>query len=237
MIEQEWLACNDPVAMLKLLDGRHWVIDNRRNRAGVDSFLLRTPSDRQLRLFACACRRQVPGLRWDGQSSGWQRMEEHPEAEVLANEVGPHTIPAIEHARLLLGSQENPSQAEMANLLREIIGNPFRPVTIAPSWLTWNDGTIPALAEQAYQERVETGELDPARLAILADALEEAGCDNEDILRHLRGQERCSLHAFARAHGNEPVLCGECGTGCGWRPLSGPHVRGCWVVDLLRGAK
>lgn len=30
--------------------------------------------------------------------------------------------------------------------------------------------------------------LDPSRLAVLADALEEAGCTNEDILLHLRQQ-------------------------------------------------
>jgi hypothetical protein len=47
------------------------------------------------------------------------------------------------------------------------------------------------------------GTLDPARLAVLADALEEAGCTDPDILSHLRG--------------------------------TGPHVRGCWVIDLLLG--
>jgi len=40
-------------------------------------------------------------------------------------------------------------------------------------------------------------------LAILADALEEAGCADTDILDHLRGP--------------------------------GPHVRGCWAVDLILG--
>jgi hypothetical protein len=75
-------------------------------------------------------------------------------------------------------------------------------VTIAPTLLTWRDATIPKLAQAAYDDReLPSGHLDTKRLAILADALEEAGCTNEDVLAHLRGP--------------------------------GPHVRGCWVVDLL----
>jgi len=87
-----------------------------------------------------------------------------------------------------------------AGLLRDIIG-PFRPVALDP---TWRSPAVVALATAPYEERhLPAGTLDPARLAVLADALEEAGCDNADILSHLR----------------EP----------------GPHVRGCWVVDLLLG--
>jgi hypothetical protein len=64
------------------------------------------------------------------------------------------------------------------------IFNPFRPVSINPAWLT---PTVTALAIAAYEECVlPAGELDPARLAVLADALEEAGCDKDEILTHLR---------------------------------------------------
>ena len=49
-----------------------------------------------------------------------------------------------------------------------------------PSWLSWNDGTIPKLAQAIYDDRAFD------RLPILADALEEAGCDNADILNHCR---------------------------------------------------
>jgi hypothetical protein len=84
-----------------------------------------------------------------------------------------------------------------ASMRREIFGNPFRPVAIAPAWLAWNDGTVPKLAQTIYDDR----RFD--LLPILADALEEAGCDHADILTHCRGP--------------------------------GPHVRGCWVVDLLLG--
>ena len=64
-------------------------------------------------------------------------------------------------------------------------------------WLRWNDATVVRLAQRIYYERRF------ADLPILADALEEAGCTNADILDHCR------------------------------RP--GPHVRGCWVVDLVLG--
>jgi hypothetical protein len=59
------------------------------------------------------------------------------------------------------------------------------------------------LAQATYEERhLPEGTLDNTRLLILADALEEAGCTDTDILCHLRGP--------------------------------GPHVRGCWVADLVR---
>jgi hypothetical protein len=93
------------------------------------------------------------------------------------------------------------SHAELAVLLCELFGNPFRPVTLSPACLT---PQVVALAQAAYDQReIPSGTLDPVRLAVLADALEEVGCTNSDVLGHLRGQ--------------------------------GPHVRGCWAVDLLLG--
>src|SRR5262245_45765556 len=88
--------------------------------------------------------------------------------------------------------------AEMAcrrRLLHEILGPlPFQPISINPSWQTSN---VVAIAKTIYDERRFVD------MPILADALEDAGCDNPDILSHLRGP--------------------------------GPHVRGCWVIDLLLG--
>jgi hypothetical protein len=80
------------------------------------------------------------------------------------------------------------------SLLRDIFGNPFRAVAVKSSW---RSSTVVSLAQAIYEE--------PAfdRLPILADALEDAGCDHADILEHCRGP--------------------------------GPHVRGCWVVDLILG--
>ncbi|WP_246173677.1 hypothetical protein [Limnoglobus roseus] len=84
--------------------------------------------------------------------------------------------------------------AEKVKLLRDIFGNPFHPVAFDPTWRT---STAVAFANEMYQSRDFSG------MPILADALQDAGCENEDILNHCRGE--------------------------------GPHVRGCWVVDLILG--
>jgi hypothetical protein len=69
--------------------------------------------------------------------------------------------------------------------IREIFRNPFLPGALDRSWLTPN---VTKLAQTIYEERhLPSGLFDNARLGILADALEEAGCDNTDILGHLRG--------------------------------------------------
>ena len=65
-------------------------------------------------------------------------------------------------------------------LLRDILGNPFRPVIIDSTWLSWNGRTVPKIAQAVYDERAFD------HLPILADALDEAGCDNDEILNHCR---------------------------------------------------
>ncbi|MFO0824519.1 MAG: hypothetical protein U0792_15615 [Gemmataceae bacterium] len=66
---------------------------------------------------------------------------------------------------------------EQAQLIREIFGNPFRPVVFAPEW---RSDTALSLAKHIYETR------DFAQMPILADALQDAGCDNADILSHCR---------------------------------------------------
>jgi hypothetical protein len=74
--------------------------------------------------------------------------------------------------------------AAQAVLLRDIFGNPFHPVRLAPAW---RSPTVMSLAQAAYDERLlPSGHLDPARLAVLADSLEEAGCSEQAVLDHLR---------------------------------------------------
>jgi hypothetical protein len=63
-------------------------------------------------------------------------------------------------------------------LIRCIFGNPFRPLTVAPTWRT---ADVLRLAETIYAERAFD------RLPILADALEEVGCNDAQLLGHLRG--------------------------------------------------
>lgn len=51
---------------------------------------------------------------------------------------------------------------------------------IAPEWLTWDGGTIPAIAQGIYEDRAFD------RMPILADALQDAGCEDATILGHCR---------------------------------------------------
>jgi hypothetical protein len=76
-------------------------------------------------------------------------------------------------------------RSAQCGFLRCIGGNPFRPVALEPTLRT---PTLHSLATAAYDERLlPSGELDPLRLAVLADALEEAGCTDPSLLGHLRG--------------------------------------------------
>lgn len=79
-------------------------------------------------------------------------------------------------------------QAIHADWLRDIFGNPFRPApTIERASLAWNEQTVVRLAQNIYDDRqLPVGTLDLTRLAVLADVLEEAGCQDQEILRHCR---------------------------------------------------
>jgi hypothetical protein len=83
---------------------------------------------------------------------------------------------------------ERAEEGEQCRLLRDIFGpRPFRPAPVGG----WNGRLVRALAQAVYEERdLPSGHFDPARLAVLADALEEAGCDRADLLAHLRGPGR-----------------------------------------------
>jgi hypothetical protein len=74
-------------------------------------------------------------------------------------------------------------RAARADLLRDIFGTPQRPV---PRLVGWRNQDVLTLAQAAIERPLPTGRLDTARLAILADALEEAGCNRADVLEHLR---------------------------------------------------
>lgn len=72
--------------------------------------------------------------------------------------------------------------------IRHVFGNPFRPVALDPGWLT---ADVQALAQATYENRtLPAGELEVARVCILADALEDAGCIETALLEHLRGPGR-----------------------------------------------
>ncbi len=65
-----------------------------------------------------------------------------------------------------------------AELLRELFGNPLRPCPLRPEWLAWGNGAAVAIARAVYEEGRHTD------LPYLADALLDAGCTHEAILRH-----------------------------------------------------
>jgi hypothetical protein len=211
MTEAEWLACADPQPMLGMLT------------KPADWPLI---SDRKLRLWVAGC--------WV--ISGVQYCEfDLVNADVL-------------HGAVRDWSRSNmavPTLADRAALLREIVGNPWRPATNLcgssrrDKAHVWEDCgvcskaltlTVLSLAQTAYDERpgrecgpcggkgsalgrrcdrchgagrVEVGALDPVRLAVLADALEDAVGPGPELLGHLRSK--------------------------------GPHVRGCWAVDCVLG--
>jgi hypothetical protein len=95
---------------------------------------------------------------------------------------------------------ERAERGKQAMLLRDIFGNPFRPVALDPRWLT---SSVVDLARSIYEADPRQAGGYMTGLPILADALMDAGCDSEELLAHCRSD--------------------------------GPHVRGCWVVDLILG--
>jgi hypothetical protein len=250
--EEQWLSAKEPNALLNYLQ-QHRVIT--RVPGG----------RRRLALFACACCRLVWGLldkepsrravevserAAEGQASRqelgaaavaaeavWRAAQQH--VLQLAREApsGPERWPALaanglaQAARTAAARRFSVQVAEsaalttasavlwlaeasaagqqarralmdrQAELVRCIFGNPFRPASVSPAWRT---PQAVALAQAASDQReMPSGTLDLARLAVLADALEDAGCADAGLLGHLRG--------------------------------AGPHVRGCWAVDLLLG--
>jgi hypothetical protein len=87
------------------------------------------------------------------------------------------------------GWSEIDVEASAVVLIREIFGNPFqRQLCLGASLRQGSESLVVTLARAAYEERsLPAGTLEPARLAVLADALEEGDCAAPDLLGHLRG--------------------------------------------------
>lgn len=202
MTEAEWLAYEAPGPMLSLL----------RERV----------SDRKMRLFGCACYRilwakvRVAEIRWDvlrasevyadGAISkqalklAWKRLPDWdgPHVSGQAWEVAGMSSRQCLGETAVPGRPVRRERPEVLPVqvaaLRCIFGNPFHPVAFSSEWCT---DTVVTLARQMYESR------EFSTMPILADALQDAGCDSDDVLNHSRGPN--------------------------------PHVRGCWVVDLVLG--
>lgn len=229
MTEVEWNASTDPVAMLD------WLVQHHK------------PSDRKLRLAACAdFRLQAFGELMfarvdlleqfaDGEierEKAIRKIEGDPFDWSLWYEAHPN---AEEAARLSLA--ELPG-GRAAHILRDII-NPFRPVTLPVDCIT---PLVRSLAEAAYQERREDGTLDPDRLMVLSDALEEAGMPTDETCCRCGGTG--SLGGGRKVPASRTKLCDACGGRLQLpHPLlahlrsPGPHYRGCWAIDLLTGRR
>jgi hypothetical protein len=180
MTEEEWLAATDPKPMLEFLKSK--------------------ATDRRFRLFACACCR----VRWldmerrsqiavevaeafaDNAATDAERRLATVDAHRAKERSGRYDLAwaaASCSARVAYQGLKRvvlPSGVAFhlqKTLLFDIFGNPFHPITLNPSWLT---PTVLTLATGIYNERAFD------RMPILADALQDAGCDSEEILNHCR---------------------------------------------------
>jgi hypothetical protein len=232
MTEEEWLTCEDPVDLFRAFQVEkylrktrlffvahcreqiEWLDENDRDlvetseqfaeeslpenerkvafdRAAMDFYqLFADPEPTQSRSNPISPMEShvLPSLSEIGARLGEMRRKNAVRTSLLAslNEPGP-----FDYVCIPIDTTESDLPSLVSNI-RCIFGNPFRPVTLNPAWLT---STVLALATGIYAERAFD------RLPILGDALQDAGCENEDILNHCRSD--------------------------------GPHVKGCWVVDLL----
>lgn len=78
--------------------------------------------------------------------------------------------------------RKSDEMAAQCALLRCLFGNPFHPSPPLPAAvLAWNDHLVPRLARSIYEERRWRD------LPLLADALLDAGCEDEALMEHCRG--------------------------------------------------
>jgi hypothetical protein len=202
MTEREWLTCADPAVMLRFVRGR--------------------VTERKLRLYLVACCRLTWHLVRDSRSHrAIEAAEQHADGEISDEQLQAVRAAALRWEDLMARQEfEEIAYARMAceaarrplywgsldwawgtpALMRCVFGNPFRSPRLDAA--AARNETVVQLAQVTYAKReLSSDHLDRSRHAILADALQEAGCSDTDVLGHLRGPE--------------------------------PHVRGCWVVDLL----
>jgi len=83
----------------------------------------------------------------------------------------------LKHPKAMVKTDAKNEQLLQGHYLRDIFGNPFRPIAFDPSW---RSDTAVSLAKHIYESR------DFSAMPILADALQDAGCDSADILGHCR---------------------------------------------------
>jgi hypothetical protein len=206
MTEEEWLECKDSVPMLEYLQGRaserklrlfacncirnNWnLVTNAYSRrwVEVEEAYIDGKLERAELVAALADRGQGEtddNIRWAEQMAS----DAYYHAISCALSVARHAFqsdpnmndakPNISEGFLVptMVDESSKERAKQTRLLCELLGPlPFHPVTLNPAWLT---PTVKQLAAVIYEERQSD------KMPILADALLDAGCDNEEVLKH-----------------------------------------------------
>jgi hypothetical protein len=205
--ESEWLECTEPEKMLEFLRGK---VSERKLRLFAVACCRRclhlVPPDCLERHYSegrpwvaliqqaiqvgeeladgdATQHSTMPGIDWTWLGSGYAFLScagptnDLPEvSEYVAWAVGELVSDSNEHYT----ATEKAEYAAHAQLLRDICGNALRPVSLNPAWLSWHNGLLVSMAQKMYDCH------DFSDLPVLADALEEAGCANQDILSHCR---------------------------------------------------
>ena len=141
----------------------------------------------------CACK------TWDGTSREFFLPEVDLDWHNLSTGLEPLIDVGTERWEIYL-PLEHCLSYKQCDLIRELSGNPFRPILLDPLWLHWNDGCIGKMARTIYnEERFED-------LPILADALEEAGCSEGPLLR-ICGKPP---HPLTCVVAGPSIFCWEC---------------------------
>jgi hypothetical protein len=203
MTEADWLAATDPQQMLTFLRDIGRATDRKLRlfacaccrRLGVYLDGIGKEAVEVAEQYAdgaasAEALRGAEDLAWWG-ADGLMYAEDHIQAAAWAAHaaVEGNAVRAANLAASGAGPEEQ--MVVLGPLVRDIFGNPFRPPPpLAPSVLGWNDGLVFRLAKVTYEDRqLPSCYLDPARLAVLADALLDAGCPADaEILQHLRGE-------------------------------------------------
>jgi hypothetical protein len=203
MTAEEWSSCDNLRKMLSVLRGK---VDERKNRLFNAACCRRlwplysAPAVRQailtgelyadgrvdreqlrdaLRAIHRARASSVTGtpVGLALQAAGYVAAEFRPDWALQSLSDSSYALLGVAPTEQLEAARKRVEQAN-CDLLREVFGNPFRRVSVNPVWLTPG---VRAVTTAIYEDR------DFAAMPILADALEEAGCDEAAILDHLRG--------------------------------------------------
>jgi hypothetical protein len=212
MTESEWLEGTGPTPMLELLRGKATQRKLRLFAVACCRRIWDYMLDGRSREAVEVSERYADGLAHrENLDQAWQaamaaaRILGHPPARAAASVAAtgdPSTTTSSDAARAaglsgtpaweVTGTAEfRAERAVQADLLRDLFGTlAFRTLPpLSPSLLAWNDGLVVRMANTAYEERsLPLGELDAVLLAVLCDALLDAGCPpDHELLLHMRG--------------------------------------------------